>query len=72
MNTDPDASDPGPWERWGTARRDCARHRGHVLLLPALAAWVLGVSSFCLVVTGLAAAPWPGPSRGSPSATWSG
>jgi hypothetical protein len=52
----PDPADPRPWERWGAARRDCAPHRGNVLLL-AWTAWVLGLSSFCLGVTGWAAVP---------------
>ena len=47
---------PRLWERWGTARRDCAPHRGNVLLL-AWVAWGLRLSSFCLVVTGWAVLP---------------
>ena len=34
--TDPDrqadAGETRPWQRWGAARRDCAPHRGNVLL----------------------------------------
>ena len=61
----PDSANPRPWVRWGTARRDCAPHRGNVLLLLAWVAWVLGLSTFCLVATGWAAVPlawgvdWP-------------
>jgi hypothetical protein len=43
MNTDPDAGDPRPWERWGAARRDCAPHRGDVLLMLTWVAWALFV-----------------------------
>jgi hypothetical protein len=56
-NTDPDAGETRPWKRWGAARRDCAPHRGNVLLLLAWVAWGLGLSSVCLVVTGWAAVP---------------
>jgi hypothetical protein len=48
---------PARGERWGAARRDCAPHRGNVLLLLAWTAWALGLPSFCLVVTGWAALP---------------
>jgi hypothetical protein len=30
-NTDPDAGETRPWERWGAARRDCAPQRGNAL-----------------------------------------
>ena len=49
--------DPRPWERWGAARRDCAPHRGNVLLLLATVALLLGLSSLCLVVPGWVALP---------------
>jgi hypothetical protein len=54
---EPDAGDPRPWERSGAARRACAPHWGNVLLVLAWLAWGLGLSSFCQVVTGWAAAP---------------
>jgi hypothetical protein len=53
------AGEPRPCERWGAARRDCAPHRGNVLLL-AWVAWGLRLSSFCLVVTGWAVLPLAG------------
>ena len=55
--TNADADFPRPWERWGAARRDCVPHRGNVLQLLAWVAWALGLSSFCLVVTGWAVLP---------------
>jgi hypothetical protein len=55
--------------RWGTARRDCAPHRGNVLLLLAWVAWALELSSFCLVVTGWAGYRRGGSGRGGPKAT---
>jgi hypothetical protein len=61
-------SHPRPRERWGTARRDCVPHRGSALLLRAWVAWVLGLSSFGLVVTGGAAVPKAWASHGLPSA----
>lgn len=50
----PSPEDPRPWERPGVARRDCAPHRGNVLLLLATVAVLLSVASLCVVLTG-----WP-------------
>jgi hypothetical protein len=52
----PDA-DPRPWQEQGAVRRDVAPHRSNLLMLLANVALVLGLSSFCLVVTGWAALP---------------
>jgi hypothetical protein len=47
-----DTNETHPWGEWGTTRHDCAPHRGNVLMLLATIAILLGLSSFCLVVTG--------------------
>jgi hypothetical protein len=46
-----------PWEQPGAVRRDVAPHRSNLLVLLANVALLLGLSSFCLVVTGRAALP---------------
>jgi hypothetical protein len=43
------AADPHPWESWGTARRDCAPHRGNWLLL--LARLALACAALSLFLT---------------------
>jgi hypothetical protein len=53
----PDPDDPRPWEQPGAVRRDCAPHRSNWLLVLAVVALALGLSSFCLVVTGFIAMP---------------
>jgi hypothetical protein len=58
--TEPDcrlADDPRPWQDPGAVRRDVEPHRSNVLRLLATVALVLGLSSFCLVVTGWVAVP---------------
>jgi hypothetical protein len=53
---EPDA-DPRPWDQPEAVRRDVAPHRSNLLVLLATVALALGLSSFCLVVTGWAALP---------------
>jgi hypothetical protein len=54
---EPDARDPHPWEQPGAVRRDCAPHRGNVLLLLARVALAIGALSFCLGPFGVVAVP---------------
>jgi hypothetical protein len=57
------SDDPRPWEQAGAVRRHVAPHRSNLLMLLATVALVLGLSSFCLVVTGWAAIPLALPVR---------
>jgi hypothetical protein len=53
----PDADDPRPWEEPGAVRRDCPPHRGLLLMLLGASTLAIGLTSVCLVYTGLAALP---------------
>ncbi len=55
--TDDESELPRPWEQPGGVRRDCEPHRANWLLVLAAVALALGLSTFCLVVTGFIAMP---------------
>jgi hypothetical protein len=47
-----------PWEARGLLRRDCAPHRGNVLVLLGSVALVCGFAAICLGVPGLLGLPF--------------
>jgi hypothetical protein len=50
-------SEERPWEQPGRVRRDCAPHRGALLLVLATLSVVLGWLSWCLVVPSVVGLP---------------
>jgi hypothetical protein len=57
FGTEPDEEVP-PWEARGQIRRDCAPHRGSVLVLLGSGALVCGMLAVCLIVPGLFGLPF--------------
>lgn len=60
MNADAQHDHPGesrPWEQPGVVRRDCAPHRGHVLVALGRASLVCGILSLCLALPALVGFP---------------